>query len=378
MKLLFSLTYYTPYVSGLTLYVKRLAEKLNQKGYQSSVISFQHKENLKEQEIIKGVNVIRVKPQMKLSKGFISVDWIVKSFYEVRKTDVVLICLPQFEGFITALWCRFFRKKVVCIYLCDVVLSKGIINYLINRILDVGNILSLSMSDKIVTYANDYAANSTILSKFIYKTVYILPPIIKPEINKEKLKKFNQRMNGIFFKIGFIGRLATDKGLEYLIGAISHLKELFGKSKFKIILAGPRDSVGEEYYRKKIEKLINEYKEYILEIGKLEDDELGAFYKSINVLVLPSVNSTEAFGMVQVEAMLLGVPVIVSDLPGVRVPILLTKMGYLVPIKNSKLLAKTIYRLFHAKKSYLTNASEAGRIFSIENTIDQFITIINN
>ena len=48
---------------------------------------------------------------------------------------------------------------------------------------------------------------------------------------------------------------------------------------------------------------------------------MGSFYTCIDVLVVPSINSTEAFGLVQVEAMMMGVPVVASDLPGVRVPV---------------------------------------------------------
>ena len=51
---------------------------------------------------------------------------------------------------------------------------------------------------------------------------------------------------------------------------------------------------------------------------------MSSFYKSIDLLVLPSINQTEAFGMVQAEA-IAGTPVIAGNLPGVRIPIKLTK-----------------------------------------------------
>ena len=66
MKILFSLTYYTPYVSGLTLYVKRLAEVLVKKGYQISILTMQFDKNMHVHKIVNGVEVTRVVPIFKI------------------------------------------------------------------------------------------------------------------------------------------------------------------------------------------------------------------------------------------------------------------------------------------------------------------------
>lgn len=62
-------------------------------------------------------------------------------------------------------------------------------------------------------------------------------------------------------------------------------------------------------------------------LGFVPEDRLADLYASMDLLVLPSINSFEAFGIVQVFTMLAGVPVIVSDLPGVRVPVQQTGFG---------------------------------------------------
>ena len=80
MKLLFSISYYSPYVSGLTLYVKRLAEELEKKDFQISVISNRYKPGLKSEEKINGVRVIRAKPILAISKGFLSLDFDMKAY----------------------------------------------------------------------------------------------------------------------------------------------------------------------------------------------------------------------------------------------------------------------------------------------------------
>jgi len=100
MKLLFSISYYTPYVSGLTLYVKRLAEKLAGNGFRCTVICNQHARNLQREENLNNVKVVRAVPFAVISKGFLSIDFIFKCFHLIRNNDVAVVSLPQFlRGF---------------------------------------------------------------------------------------------------------------------------------------------------------------------------------------------------------------------------------------------------------------------------------------
>lgn len=65
-------------------------------------------------------------------------------------------------------------------------------------------------------------------------------------------------------------------------------------------------------------------------VSRLSIAELDAFYRFIGVLALPSIDPLEAYGMVQVEAMLRGTPVVATDLPGVRTIVQRTGMGQIV------------------------------------------------
>ena len=69
---------------------------------------------------------------------------------------------------------------------------------------------------------------------------------------------------------------------------------------------------------------------------------MAAFYPNLNVLVVPSLNSTEAFGLVQIEAMLNGVPCVASALPGVRMPVQMHGMGRVAAIGDPASLAAGI------------------------------------
>ena len=78
---------------------------------------------------------------------------------------------------------------------------------------------------------------------------------------------------------------------------------------------------------------------------------MAAFYPNLDILTIPSLNSTESFGLVQIEAMMNGVPVISSNLPGVRQPVLRHKMGRVIPIGDSKALAQGDQRIGRREKS---------------------------
>ena len=87
-------------------------------------------------------------------------------------------------------------------------------------------------------------------------------------------------------------------------------------------------------------------------MGVLNPEEMARFYPNIDVLVLPSLNSTEAFGLVQIEAMLNGVPSIASNLPGVRQPVLEHKMGEIIPIGDSAALADKLIKVLSNPQDY--------------------------
>ena len=149
--------------------------------------------------------------------------------------------------------------------------------------------------------------------------------------------------------LGVAARLAEEKGFEYLFEAMNiiglHVR-LWG--------AGSIDPVGEEKYKNIIMNLVSKMGDRVKFLGNLDQVELKNFYRDIDILVVPSINSTEAFGIVQVEAMMQDTPVVASNLPGVRVPILKTGMGELCEPENPESIAKAIIKV--AKTKYENTA----------------------
>jgi glycosyltransferase involved in cell wall biosynthesis len=284
----------------------------------------------------------------------------------VSESDVVVVNLPQFEGFIPAIWAKLGGKKVIVIYHCEVITD----NWPVKIILCLANWVSLTLAKKIIVYTQDYAASCPELKPFLSKTEEIYPPI--PEIIPGKIK-----VGGNFdYLVGMAARLAREKGVEYLLEAMPEIEKSLGNKRIKIVVAGPTDPVGEEVYKKKVLELIANSDGKVELLGTLNEKEMAAFYKQIDVLVLPSVNGTESFGMVQVEAMKQGTPVVATDLPGVRVPIQQTGMGKLVPAKNPHQLAIAIAEVLKYSDKSRKGHGDPKIIFNINKTYEKYRSVL--
>jgi glycosyltransferase involved in cell wall biosynthesis len=79
-----------------------------------------------------------------------------------------------------------------------------------------------------------------------------------------------------------------------------------------------------------------------LKVGKVPQNELPAYYSACDLLVLPSVSRLEAFGLVLVEAMASGKPVVASDIPGVRDVVKDGVTGFLAEPFSAKSLAEKL------------------------------------
>src|SRR3989344_486789 len=230
VKILFSITYYHPYVSGLTLAASRWAEGLAKAGNHVSVLCMKHDRSLRDSgetplrparpDFAGQVRVVRARPFLRLSKGFLSLDWVVKSWDLVRQNDVVGVNLPQFEGVIPALFARIFGKKTIAIYHCEIVTTP-----VIQWLMEISHMITLFLADEVVTYTRDYAHHSKLLRSLTIlkknaKITYIVPPIPKPKENKALTKRLKKKIGKTDVVIGVAARLAQEKGIEYLFEAL--------------------------------------------------------------------------------------------------------------------------------------------------------------
>ena len=368
MRILFVLTYYRPHVSGLTIYVERLARAMARRGHTVTVLTSQYDRTLPREEVRDGVRVVRAPVLFRISKGVIMPTFGLLATRLVRQHDVISLHLPQFDAAGVALRGRLMGKPTTLTYHCDLSLPPGLFNRFVNRVVDVMNDLAGRLADVIVAYTEDFARHSPYLSRFYHKVRVIPPPVEIPHPRPEAIAAFARRhsLNG-HRVIGMAARLATEKGVEYLLYALPRILEEFPNAR--VLFAGQyRNVLGEEAYARRLAPLLERYQDHWEFLGVLNPEEMAVFYANSDVLVLPSLNSTESFGLVQVEAMLCGTPSVASDLPGVRQPVYQTGMGEVVPVADADSLAEAILRVLRERERYVRPREEIEARFSTERT----------
>lgn len=372
MKILVALTYYRPHISGLTIYVERAARALAARGHEVQILTSQYDRRLPLEEVRDGVRIRRVPVWFRVSKGVIMPTIGIWATRLARWADVLWLHLPQFDAAGIALRGRLFRKPVVLTYHCDVTLPPGLINRLANIAVHLMDHLAARLADAIVTYTEDYARHSPYLSRYLHKVRIIPPPVEIPVPQPEAVAAFRARWgleNRVV--IGMAARLAAEKGVEYLLEALPHILAVYPNAR--VLFAGPYQNVlGEEAYARRLAPLFERYRDHWTFVGVLEPEEMAAFFASCDVVVLPSLNATESFGLVQVEAMLCGTPVVASDLPGVRMPTQTTGMGLTVPPRDSVALARAILEVLANRPAFCRPREWVEQHYNTERTATEY------
>ncbi len=143
------------------------------------------------------------------------------------------------------------------------------------------------------------------------------------------------------FKILFVGRHIERKGICYLIEAAKHLP----RDQFEIRIVG----VGDLTDKLKSQAAEIEDAAEIIFTGKLSPEELANEYRTANVFTLPAIvdskGDTEGLGVVLIEAMELGLPVVASNVGGIPDVVVDGVSGILVPEKDPEALAGAYRRL---------------------------------
>ena len=369
MKILIVLTYYRPHISGLTIYVERLARALAMRGHRVTVLTSHYAKELPYREVLDGVTVIRHPVLFRMSKGSIMPGFLSRAWVLMRQNDIVSVHLPQAEGGPLAIIGKFLaRKPVVLTYHSDLQLPPGLFNRVIDRLVFLSNSMAAVFADRLSAYTEDFAHHSPYLSKFSRKIIIIPPPIQISPPDPDLVTALKQRFhtNG-HAVVGFAARFAEEKGINYLLGSIPLVREKIPAVKY--LLAGQYENVIGENVWERLQPQIQQYREHLEFLGQVPVQEMGNFFGACDVLTVPSINSTETFGLVQVEAMLSGCPVVATNLPGVREPIRMTGMGEVVPIKDAHALADAIVRVLQDRSKYVRPRQEIAEMFAIEKTV---------
>lgn len=160
----------------------------------------------------------------------------------------------------------------------------------------------------------------------------------------------------------FVGRLNEQKGIGYLIKALSIVKTKFSNALLLII--------GEGEYRRELENLVSslKLKRHVEFLGAIEHKKIADYYNLADVFVLPSVTSrmgTEGLGLVLLEAMACGTCVVATSSGGIRFIVKDNENGLLVKERNEIDMADKIIKVLSDKK-LRDRLAKNGRIYAKE------------
>ena len=376
MRILLALYYYRPHMSGLTIYVERLAAALARRGHTVTVLTSQYDASLPREEWSDGVRIVRVPVALRISKGVLMPALGRTASVLLREHDVVSIHLPNVDA--PGLTIRGHRqnKPVILTYHCDLMLPRSPFSAILGQAIFMAHYAAGRLADRIVAYTHDYATNSRLLARFEDKLEVISPPVVMPVPPAADVAAFRAEVEADERPvIGMAGRFASEKGVEYLVAAVPRLLERFPHAK--VLFAGPyKDVLGEQAYWQRLREPIAQLGAHWKFLGQLDDQrQLPHLYSACDVLVVPSLNSTESFALVQVEAMLCGTPAVVSNLPGVRQPIKMTGMGEIVEPGSAAALCEGLERVLSHRQRYVRPRREIEALFDPERTVDSYLEL---
>jgi glycosyltransferase involved in cell wall biosynthesis len=377
MKILQVLTYYRPHISGLTIYVDRLNKALARQGHEVTVFTSQYDPELPLREIREGVQIVRVPVAMRVSKGVIMPRFGPMAWRMVRDHEVIHLHLPQFDAPGVAFRGRLTGKPVVLTYHSDLRLPEGLFNRVVDRVVHTMNRLAGELADAVVTYTKDFGSHSPFLSRYLGKKLYVIPPPVELlQATEEEASALQDRYDLAGKRvIGISARIAAEKGIEVLLEALPIILAKFPNTH--VLHASP-EAIGEDAYARKLEPLFKQYRANYHLLGSLHGRDLSAFYQNLDCLVMCSLNNTETFGLVQIEAMINNVPVVASDLPGVRQPIMLTGMGKITPVGDPLALAEALIDVLENKASYQKNSTTIAESFDPNRTAEAYLQLYDD
>jgi glycosyltransferase involved in cell wall biosynthesis len=368
MRILCVSSVFLPYVSGLTIFGQRLAEGLTERGHRITVLTNRHDRTLPKKE--RGSFLVkRAVPLCRLSRGFVSPHLALLFCREFLKNQAVILHLPLPEAFFFAPLAKLFGRKVFLIYHANLNLpSWSVFSWLIEKIVWLNHYLAALWADKIIASSEDYIDFASFLRRFRGKTVAILPPVLVATPDRQAAEEQRREKNLSKSKvIGFAGRFTEEKGGDLLLRAIPLIAAAI--PEVKVVFAGNMNVAYEDFSRRE-KKLIQQFADRLVFWGIVSPPKMAEFYALCDILVLPS--RAESFGLVQVEAMFCGCPVVAFDIPGGRVPILMTKMGKLAAEVNPESLAEAVITVLRERKKYVRSRTAILKQFDFQETIKAY------
>ena len=352
--------FYPPHMGGMETHLQALCGQLRKSVDLRVIVSSDDRSEA--EETLSGVRVNRVPTRLMLASTPLCPGMISK--LRASQSDIVHLHFPNPMA-VLAYLASGHEGRLVVTYHSDMVRQK-FLGPMFEPLLH----LALRRSAAIIVTSPNYLNTSSILARHRDRCEVIPLGIPLEEFERDKGKsvtavreQYGDRL------IVSVGRLVYYKGFEYLIRAMTGVQ-----GKLLIVGEGP--------LRLKLSALAAELKiaDRVVFMGKIDHQLLVSCYHAAKVFAMPSILRSEAFGLVQVEAMAAGLPVVNTQLDsGVPYVSLHQQTGLTVPPRDPDALAAAINQLLddgNLRESFGRAARlRAEQEFSVEVMADRTLSL---
>lgn len=297
--------FYAPVEGGIESVVHELTESLVRRGFRLAVLCA-NTEPATARDSFNGYRVTRAKSYGLLFSTSLAPKLISILRSDFRRARIIHVHMPDPLAALAILAGSTKHQKVVVHWHSDVVnqklarkLYKPLQNWLLRR------------ADCVIATSGVYADASPDLQDFKSKIEVVPIGIQVPRpAHKDVIQRLKDQYSGR--KIIFaLGRHVYYKGFSTLISSAQHLPDN------ALIIIGGRGPLTAS-----LEQQINSLGvgAKVLLLGRIPEEELSAYYSAADIFCLPSVFKSEAFGVVLLEAMAAGKPIVATTIPGSGVP----------------------------------------------------------
>ena len=325
--------YYEPYVGGIETHLALLADGLASRGVEVEVL-VHNRGRRTVRDTVRGVPITRVGALARMMSTELSPRLVMELS---RSYDILHLHTPHPMGMLAYLAARKPRHTLVVTHHSDIVRQAGVGAILRPLFSEV-----MSRADAVIATSRAYLESSRELRPVKDKVQVIpygidltrfSPALRQSEVARALRAQFGERL------ILAAGRLIYYKGFEVLLDALRCLRGhllLVGDGPLRAKLVNKAQRLG--------------VKDRVTFLGSIPNDQMGAFYGAASVFALPSTARSEAFGIVQIEALASGLPVVNTALAsGVPYVSVNEQTGLTVEPNNPDQLARALNRILDDK-----------------------------
>ena len=358
-----------PIRGGVEKVMYDLMTGLSERGVKCDMLcAASEKEDVGEEQINDDATLMCVRSLARVKATMISPEMILKMRKIRNEYDILHVHHPDPMACL-ALWLSGYKGKVALHWHSDILKQKTLLklykplqNWLINR------------ADVIIGTTPVYLEASPWLKDVQDKTVALPIGVVPLEINEAAAADVRKQYEGkkIIFSLG---RLVPYKGFKYLIDSARYLDDSY------VVLIGGGGPLEESLQQRIADSGLQDR---VKLLGFLTDEEVSAYFGACDLFCMSSVYATEAFGIVQIEAMSAGKPVVATKIPGSGVSWVNAhkESGINVDPKDSEALAKAFRRILESEETYNTYSEHAQQrywdMFTKSRMIDNCMEIYKN